>query len=136
MDDKLKVIEAKLDRILAILDAKEHKKQLDKDRIKAKRDEEAAADAQRRGAIVVDRLTSTFVTDSRLPYRKWAFICLEFDSAFDFLRWLVNEYLGSYHCLQDGRKRMIARNGNYWKSYKNCGTAMLLTPVDMFGDPK
>ena len=45
MDDKLQAIEAKLDRILAILDAKEHKKQLDKDRIKAKRDEEAAADA-------------------------------------------------------------------------------------------
>ena len=32
--------------------------------------------------------------------------------------------------------RMIARNGNYWKSYKSCGTAMLLTPVDMFGGPK
>ena len=53
-----------------------------------------------------------------------------------FLRWVVNEYLGSYYCLQDGRKRMIARNGNYWKSYKVCGTAMLLTPVDMFGGPK
>ena len=136
MDDKLQVIEAKLDRILAILDAKEHKKLQDKDRIKSKRDEEAVADAKRRGVIVVDRLMGTFDTDSRLPYKKWAYICLEFDNALHFLRWVVNEYLGSYHCLQDGRKRMIARNGNYWKSYKSCGTAMLLTPVDMFGGPK
>ena len=81
MDDKLQVIEAKLDRILAILDAKEHKKLQDKDRVKAKRDEEAAADAKRRGVIVVDRLTGTFDTDSRLPYKKWAYICLEFDNA-------------------------------------------------------
>ena len=136
MDDKLQVIEAKLDRILAILDAKEHKKLQDKDRIKAKRDEEAVVDAKRRGAIVVERMEGTCATDNRLPYKKWAYICLEFDNALHFLRWVVNEYLGSYHCLQDGRKRMIARNGNYWKSYKSCGTAMLLTPVDMFGGPK
>ena len=39
MDDKLQAIESKLDRILAILDAKELKKLQDKDRIKSKRDE-------------------------------------------------------------------------------------------------
>ena len=133
MDERLDEISAKLDRLLSILDAKEQKKQNDRERIKSRRDEDAAQAAQRRGAIVVDRLTGTFARDDRLPYRKWAFICLEFQSALDFLRWLVNEYLASYYCLQDGRKRMIARNGNYWKIYKSCGTELLLTPADMFG---
>lgn len=133
MDDKLESIEAKLDRILSILDAKCAKQKCDRDRIKSKRDEEAAQEARKRGAIVVERLAGTFHRDDRLPYKKWAFICLEFDSACDFLRWLVNEYLASYFCLQDGRKRMIARNGNYWKTYKSCGSEMLLTPADMFG---
>ena len=66
-------ISAKLDRLLSILDAKEQKKQND-ERIKSRR----AQAAQRRGAIVVDRLTGTFARDDRLPYRKWAFICLSF----------------------------------------------------------
>jgi hypothetical protein len=133
MDAKLESIEAKLDRILSILDAKCAKQKCDRDRIKSKRDEDAAQEARKRGAIVVERLAGTFHRDDRLPYKKWAFIALEFDSACDFLRWLVNEYLASYFCLQDGRKRMIARNGNYWKTYKSCGSEMLLTPADMFG---
>ena len=133
MDANLESIEAKLDRILSILDAKCAKQKCDRDRIKSKRDEDAAEEARKRGAIVVDRLTGTFHRDDRLPYKKWAFICLEFDSALDYLRWVVNEYLASYFCLQDGRKRMIARNGNYWKTYKSCGSEMLLTPADMFG---
>ena len=133
MDERLDDISAKLDRVLAILDAKEQKKLTDRERIKSKRDDDAAEVARRRGAIVVDRLTGTFARDDRLPYKKWAFICLEFQSGLNFLRWIVNEYLVSYYCLQDGRKRMIARNGNYWKVYKSCGTEMLVTPADMFG---
>ena len=133
MDANLESIEAKLDRILSILDAKCAKQKCDRDRIKSKRDEDAAEEARKRGAIVVDRLTGTFHRDDRLPYEKWAYICLEFQDALNFIRWMVNEYLSSYHCLRDGRKRMIARNGNYWKVYKSCGTEMLVTPADMFG---
>ena len=133
MDERLDEITAKLDRVLAILDAKEKKKLTDRERIKSKREQDAAETARKRGAIVVDRLTGTFARDDRLPYKKWAYICLEFQSGLDFLRWIVHEYLASYYCLQDGRKRMIARNGNYWKVYKSCGTAMLLSPTDMFG---
>ena len=133
MDERLDEISAKLDRLLAILDAKEHKKLQDRERIKSKRDDDAAEAAKRRGVIVVDRLTGTFARDDRLPYKKWAYICLEFQDALNFMRWMVNEYLTSYYCLQDGRKRMIARNGNYWKVYKSCGTELLLTPADMFG---
>ena len=133
MDERLDEIAAKLDRVLSILDAKEQKKLTDRERIKSKRDEDAAESAKRRGAIVVDRLSGTFARDNRLPYAKWAYVCLEFKDAQNFLRWVVNEYLASYFCIQDGRKRMIARNGNYWKVYKSCGTEMLMTPVDMFG---
>ena len=133
MDDVLEAISAKLDRVLAILDAKSAKQQNDRDRIKQKREEAAAEIAKKRGAIVVDSLAGTFVSDDRLPYRKWAHVCLEFDCAREFLRWVVHEYLDSYHCRQDGRKRMIARNGNYWKVYKSCGSEMLLSPADMFG---
>ena len=78
MDERLDEISAKLDRLLSILDAKEQKKQNDRERIKSRRDEDAAQDAQRRGAIVVDRLTGTFARDDRLPYRKWAFIASSF----------------------------------------------------------
>ena len=60
MDAKLENIEAKLDRILSILDAKCAKQKCDRDRIKSKRDEDAAEEARKRGAIVVDRLTGTF----------------------------------------------------------------------------
>jgi hypothetical protein len=140
MDIILERLEAKidrnketLDRILSILDARENKKQKDRERIKLKREQEATKLARERGAIVVDKLAGTFERDSRLPYKKWAHIMLEFNSAQDFLRWLVNEYLGSYHCTQDARKRMIARNGNYWKVYKVCGSEMMITPADMFG---
>ena len=133
MDERLDELSAKLDRVLAILDAKEQKKLSDRERIKSKRDEDATEAAKKRGAITVDRLCGTFARDDRLPYRKWAFICLEFQSGTNFLRWIVHEYLASYYCMQDGRKRMIARNGNYWKVYKSCGTELLLTPADMFG---
>ena len=133
MDERLDKISEQLARVLSILDAKEQKKQVDRDRIKTKREEDAAETAKKRGAIVVDRLTGTFARDDRLPYEKWAYICLEFQSALDFLRWMIHEYLSSYYCLQDGRKRMIARNGNYWKVYKSCGTERLMTPTDMFG---
>ena len=140
MDEKMDLILAKLDsnhkllnRLLRILDAKELKKQKDRERIKEKREQEATKVARERGAIVVDRLSGTFERDPRLPYEKWAFIMLEFQSAYEFLRWLVNEYLGSYYCTQDARKRMIARNGNYWKVYQACGTEMMITPSDMFG---
>ena len=122
-----------LNRLLSILDAKELKKQKDRERIKMKREQEATRIAREKGAIVVDKLRGTFERDPRLPYKKWAFIMLEFQSAYDFLRWAVNEYLGSYYCTQDARKRMIARNGNYWKVYKACGSEMLITPSDMFG---
>ena len=74
MDERLDDISAKLDRVLAILDAKEQKKLTDRERIKSKRDDDAAEVARRRGAIVVDRLTGTFARDDRLPYKKWAFI--------------------------------------------------------------
>jgi len=67
MDDKLQAIETKLDRILAILDAKELKKLQDKDRIKSKRDEEAVADAKRRGVIVVDRLMARLIPIAGCP---------------------------------------------------------------------
>lgn len=133
MDERIEEITRKLDKILSILDAKSKKLLSDRERIKAKRDDDAAQTAKTRGVIVVDRLTGTFARDDRLPYHKWALVCLEFDSALDFLRWVVHEYLGSYHCQQDSRKRMIARNGNYWKCYKSCGSEMFLTPVDMFG---
>ena len=131
MDDVLQTISAKLDRVLAILDAKSAKQQNDRERLKQKREEVAADIAKKRGAIVVDSLAGTFVRDDRLPYRKWAHICLEFEIAGEFLRWVVHEYLESYHCKQDARKRMIARNGNYGKVYKSCGSEMLLSPADM-----
>ena len=140
MDEKIDEIITKLDRnhkllnrLLSILDAKELKKQKDRERIKNKRDQEATRIARERGAIVVDKLQGTFERDSRLPYKKWAYIMLEFTSGYEFLRWLVNEYLGSYYCTQDARKRMIARNGNYWKVYEACGSEMMVTPADMFG---
>lgn len=140
MDSKLDLVlskldrnNKKLDRLLSILDARENKKQKDRERIKKKREQEATKIARERGAIVVDKLIGTFERDPRLPYEKWAFIMLEFQSAYDFLRWVVNEYLGTYYCTQDARKRMIARNGNYWKVYKKCGTEMMITPSDMFG---
>ena len=140
MDEKMDEIISKLDRnhkllnrLLSILDARENKKQKDRERIKLKREQEATKHARERGAIVVDKLRGTFERDERLPYEKWAYIMLEFNSAYEFLRWLVNEYLGSYYCTQDARKRMIARNGNYWKVYKSCGTEMMITPSDMFG---
>lgn len=140
MDEKMDEIISKLDRnhkllnrLLSILDARENKKQKDRERIKLKREQEATKHARERGAIVVDKLRGTFERDARLPYEKWAYIMLEFQSAYEFLRWMVNEYLGSYYCTQDARKRMIARNGNYWKVYKACGTEMMITPSDMFG---
>ena len=52
MDERLGAIEAKLDRLLALLDAKELKKQKDRVRIKEKRDEEAAAAAILAGKLV------------------------------------------------------------------------------------
>ena len=133
MEQRLDEICEKLDRVLSILDGKIAKKNADRDRIRSKREEDAAKAAKKTGTIVVESMTGTFETDKRLPYKRWAFVCLEFQSPLDFLRWMVNEYLGSYLCLRDGRKRMIARNGNYWKVYKTCGTEMLITPADMFG---
>ena len=133
MEQRLDELSEKLDRVLAILDAKIAKKNADRERIRLKREEDAAKVAEKTGAIVVESMAGTFETDRRLPYKRWAFVCLEFQNPLNFLRWMVNEYLGSYHCLRDGRKRMIARNGNYWKVYKSCGTEMLITPADMFG---
>ena len=96
MDEKIDEIITKLDRnhkllnrLLSILDAKELKKQKDRERIKNKRDQEATRIARERGAIVVDKLQGTFERDSRLPYKKWAYIMLEFTSGYEFLRWLV-----------------------------------------------
>ena len=127
-------IHKKLDRLLAILDSKENKKMKDRLRIKQKRDEENAAQAVAAGKIVVDRLEGTMHTDPRLPYRLWAHIMLEFGDACEFLRWLMNEYLESYYCIRDSRRRMIVRKGNHWKYYqKGCGTEKLATPADMFG---
>ena len=127
-------IHRKLDRLLAILDSKENKKMKDRMRIKQKRDEENAAEAAAAGKIVVDRLDGTMHTDPRLPYKLWAFIMLEFGDACEFLRWLMNEYLESYYCIRDSRRRMIVRKANHWKYYmKGCGTEKLVTPADMFG---
>ena len=127
-------VHTKLDRVLAILDSKEHKKLKDRIRIKQKRDEENAAQAHAAGKIVVDRLQGTLHTDPRLPYKLWAHIMLEFTDAREFLRWLMNEYLESYYCIRDSRRRMIVRKGNHWKYYaKGCGTEVLVPPVKMFG---
>ena len=112
-------IHKKLDRLLAILDSKENKKMKDRMRIKQKRDEENAAEAAEAGKIVVDRLEGTMHTDPRLPYKLWAFIMLEFGDACEFLRWLMNEYLESYYCIRDSRRRMIVRKGNHWKFYRH-----------------
>ena len=133
MDERLGSIEEKLDRLLALLDAKEQKKQKDRVRVKKKRDEEAAAAAIVEGKIVVDNLSGTMNFDERLPYAEWAYIMLEFRQGYNFLRWLMHTYLESYHCKKDPRKRMIARKGNYWKLYKKCGSESLLTPSDLFG---
>ncbi len=133
MDERLGAIEAKLDRLLALLDAKEQKKQKDRVRIKEKRDEEAAEAAMLAGKLVVENLSGTMEFDARLPYDEWAYIMLEFRQGYNFLRWLMHTYLSSYHCKQDPRKRMIARKGNYWKLYKKCGSESLVTPSDLFG---
>ena len=133
MDERLGAIEAKLDRLLALLDAKELKKQKDRVRIKEKRDEEAAAAAILAGKLVVENLSGTMEFDARLPYDEWAYIMLEFRQGYNFLRWLMHTYLESYHCKRDPRKRMIARKGNYWKLYKKCGSESLVTPSDLFG---
>ena len=85
-------VHTKLDRVLAILDSKEHKKMKDRIRIKQKRDEENAAQAHAAGKIVVDRLQGTLHTDPRLPYKLWAYIMLEFNDAREFLRWLMNPF--------------------------------------------
>ena len=120
--------------MLAMLDSKENKKLKDRLRIKQKRDEENATQAAAAGKIVVDRLEGTMHTDPRLPYKLWAYIMLEFGDADEFLRWLMNEYLESYYCIRDSRRRMIVRKGNHWKIYlKGCGTEKLVTPADMFG---
>ena len=127
-------LHAKVDRLLAILDSKEHKKMKDRLRIKQKRDEENATQAAAAGKVVVDRLEGTMHTDPRLPYKLWAYIMLEFGDACEFLRWLMNEYIESYYCIRDSRRRMIVRKGNHWKFYlKGCGTEKLVTPADMFG---
>ena len=68
-------VHTKLDRVLAILDSKEHKKMKDRIRIKQKRDEENAAQAHAAGKIVVDRLQGTLHTDPRLPYKLWRTSC-------------------------------------------------------------
>ena len=133
MDERLGAIESKLDRLLALLDAKEQKKQKDRARVKEKRDEEAAAAALLEGKLVVDNLAGTMNYDARLPYDEWAYIMLEFRQGYNFLRWLMHTYLESYHCKRDPRKRMIARKGNYWKLYKKCGSESLVTPSDLFG---
>ena len=127
-------IDSKIDRLLAILDAKENKKLKDRMRIKHKRDEENAAQARAAGKIVVERLEGTMYTDCRLPYKQWAYIMLEFTDAREFLRWLMHTYLESYYCVRDSRRRMIVRKGNHWKFYaKGCGSEKLATPADMFG---
>ena len=124
----------KIDRLLAMLDSRENKKMKDRLRIKQKRDEENASQAAAAGKIVVDRLEGTMHTDPRLPYKLWAYIMLEFGDSCEFLRWLMNEYLESYYCIRDSRRRMIVRKGNHWKIYlKGCGTEKLVTPADMFG---
>ena len=133
MDERLGSIEEKLDRLLALLDAKEQKKQKDRVRVKKKRDEEAAAAAILAGKLVVENLSGTMEFDARLPYDEWAYIMLEFRQGYNFLRWLMHTYLESYHCKRDPRKRMIARKGNYWKLYKKCGSESLVTPSDLFG---
>ena len=134
LTDSVSAMHKKLDRLLAILDARENKKQKDRIRIKQKRDEASAGEARQAGKIVVDRLEGTMHTDVRLPYKLWAYIMLEFQDAREFLRWLMNEYLESYHCIRDSRRRMIVRKGNHWKFYqKGCGTEKLVTPADMFG---
>ena len=134
LTESLSAVHKKLDRLLAILDARENKKQKDRVRIKQKRDEASAREATQEGKIVVDRLEGTMHTDVRLPYKLWAYIMLEFNDAREFLRWLMNEYLESYYCIRDCRRRMIVRKGNHWKIYlKGCGTEKLVTPVDMFG---
>ena len=51
MDERLDKISEQLARVLSILDAKEHKKQVDRDRIKSKREEDAVETAKKRGAI-------------------------------------------------------------------------------------
>ena len=130
----ISVLHKKLDRMLAMLDSRENKKLKDRLRIKQKRDEENATQAAAAGKIVVDRLEGTMHTDPRLPYKLWAYIMLEFGDACEFLRWLMNEYLESYYCIRDSRRRMIVRKGNHWKIYlKGCGTEKLVTPADMFG---
>ena len=57
MDERIEEITRKLDKILSILDAKSKKLLSDRERIKAKRDDDAAQTAKTRGVIVVDRLT-------------------------------------------------------------------------------
>ena len=84
----------------------------DRLRIKQKRDEENATQAAAAGKVVVDRLEGTMHTDPRLPYKLWAYIMLEFGDACEFLRWLMNEYIESYYCIRDSRRRMIVRKGN------------------------
>ena len=122
--EALDKVHTKLDRVLAILDSKEHKKLKDRIRIKQKRDEENAAQAHAAGKIVVDRLQGTLHTDPRLPYKLWAYIIVL----------ALNEYLKSYYCIRDSRRRMIVRKGNHWKYYaKGCGTEVLVPPAKMFG---
>ena len=74
MDERLGAIEAKLDRLLALLDAKELKKQKDRVRIKEKRDEEAAAAAILAGKLVVENLSGTMEFDAR-PVRARISFC-------------------------------------------------------------
>ena len=64
MDERIEEITRKLDKILSILDAKSKKLLSDRERIKAKRDDDAAQTAKTRGVIVVDRLTGTCPTTS------------------------------------------------------------------------
>ena len=134
LTESLASVHVKLNRMLAILDSRENKRQKDRKRIKQKRDEENASEARQAGKIVVDRLEGTLYTDPRLPYKLWAYILLEFKDAREFLRWMMHEYLESYYCIRDSRRRMIVRKGNHWKMYKKgCGTEKLVTPADMFG---
>ena len=134
LTESIASVHVKLNRMLAILDSRENKRQKDRKRIKQKRDEENANEARQAGKIVVDRLEGTLHTDPRLPYKLWAYIMLEFKDAREFLRWMMHEYLESYYCIRDSRRRMIVRKGNHWKYYqKGCGTEKLVTPADMFG---
>ncbi len=76
----------------------------------------------------------TFVTDKRLPYKFWAYVCMEFGKARryarEFARWLVVDWIARYSLLN--RKKILSVTSGRLR-YFHGGAQVCISETDMFG---